>query len=293
MKPFGSSLVLAAALLLPLTSLAQAAPHTLALKGDFHGPLGIQLWSVRNQMAKDVPGTLAWVHDQGFREVELAGTYGLGAEQFRQALDHAGLRATSMHVDYDALSDSLDKVLDHARTLGVQYIGVAWIPHQGQFNPEMARKAAADFNRFGKAAHQRGMQFFYHTHGYEFQPAADGTIPFDVLVRATDPQDVKYEMDVFWVTRPGQNPVALLQEYPGRWMLMHVKGMKKGTPTHDFSGGAPADAEVAVGQGQIDYPAILRTAAKLGLKEYYIEDETTDPIGNIPQSIRFLETVRF
>jgi sugar phosphate isomerase/epimerase len=261
--------------------------------GDFQGPLGLQLWSVRDTIAKDVPGTLRQVHDWGFREVELAGTYGRTPADFRQALDAAGLRATSMHVGYEVLRDSLDSALDAAQALGVQYVGTAWIPHEGAFTEESARQAAADFNRWGQAAKERGLQFFYHTHGYEFQPTASGTIPFDVLVSETDPEAVKYEMDVFWVTRPGQDPAALLRKYPGRWALMHVKDMKRGTPTNDFSGGAPAEADVPVGTGQIDYRAVLNAAKEVGVQHYYIEDESPDPLGNIPRSVEWLETVTY
>ena len=280
-------------------SAAQAASTTAQdssgfdLRGDFKGPLGLQLWSVRDSIAKDVPGVLAKVHGWGFREVELAGTYGLTPAQFRQALDTAGLRATSMHVDFNRLRDSTSAALADAKTLGVQYVGTAWLPHQGAFTEEMAHQFAADFTRIGKAAKAQGLVFFYHTHGYEFQPTASGAIPFDVLVRESDPEAVKYEMDVFWVTRPGQDPVALLQKYPNRWVAMHVKDMAKGTPTNDFSGGAPATAEVPVGTGQIDYPAVLRTAQQVGVKKFYIEDETTDPMGNIPRSIAWMETVKF
>src|SRR5438270_9117869 len=111
------------------TSAAPNASGDLLLRGDFKGPLGVQLYSVRNAISKDVPGTLARVRALGFREVELAGTYGLTASQFRSELDRAGLRATSMHVGYERLRDSLTAVLDEARPLGRQYVGTAWIPH--------------------------------------------------------------------------------------------------------------------------------------------------------------------
>jgi sugar phosphate isomerase/epimerase len=276
------------------TAVADSTPQgELGFEGSFEGPLGLQLWSVRERMEQDVPGTLAWVREQGFPEVELAGTYGMTPQQFRQELDRAGLSATAMHVDYARMRDSLDSVFQEAEVLGAKNVGVAWIPHEGAYTPEMARATAADFNRWGQAARERGLRFYYHTHGYEFQPAADGTVPFDVLLEETDPQSVFYEMDVFWVTRPGEDPAALLRKYPDRWKLMHIKDMKKGTPVNDFSGGAPAETQVVVGTGQIDYPAVLRAAKEVGVEQYYIEDETTDPIANIPPSVQYLETVTF
>jgi sugar phosphate isomerase/epimerase len=231
----------------------------------------------------------------GFREVELAGTYGMTPEAFKMVLDSVGLTASAMHVSYDRFHDDLTAVLDEAEMLGVDYVGLAWIPHpEGEpFSPDMARSAAADFNAWGEAASERGLTFYYHNHGYEFQPAADGTIPFDLIVGETNPEFVSFEMDVYWVAHPGVDPAALLRQYPDRWKLMHVKDMTPGTPTGDFSGHAPAEAQIAVGMGQIDYPAVLEAADEIGIDRYYIEDETTDPIANIPMSITFMESVTF
>lgn len=278
---------------------AAASPDTaaqsgeLSFQGTFQGPLGLQLWSVREQMAQDVPATLAWVRQQGFTEVELAGTQGLTPEQFRQELDRAGLRATAMHVGYERLRDSTEVVLDEAVTLGATDVGVAWIPHEGSYTPEMARQTAADFNRWGQAARERGLRFYYHNHGYEFEPAADGTVPLDVLMQETDPESVFYEMDVFWTVHPGADPAALLRQYPGRWKLMHIKDMAEGTPVGDFSGGAPAEAQVAVGTGMIDYTSVLAAARETGVEKYYVEDETTDPQANIPRSLEYLQRVTY
>ena len=268
------------------------ATQGIAYAGSFRGPLGLQLWSVRERMEQDVPGTLAWVRQQGFTEVELAGTQGMTPQAFRQELDRAGLRATAMHVGYERMRDSLDAALAEAETLGARNIGVAWIPHEGSYTPEMARATAADFNRWGQAARERGLRFFYHTHGYEFEPAADGTVPFDVLVQETDPENVTFEMDVFWVAHPGQDPAALLRKHPDRWKLMHIKDMKQGT-VGDFSGGASPEANVPVGTGQIDYRAVLAAADEVGVEQYYIEDESTDPTANIPRSIEYLKTVSY
>ncbi|MDP9347546.1 MAG: sugar phosphate isomerase/epimerase, partial [Gemmatimonadota bacterium] len=264
--------------------------------GDFRGPLGVQLYSFRNQLPKDVPGTLRRIHDLGFREVETAGTYGLTPPQFRQELDRAGLRATSMHVGYERLRDSLPAVLADAKVLGARYVGTAWIPHPGNqpITVELARRTAADFNRWGRAAREQGLQFFYHIHGYEFQPGTGGVLPMDVLMRETDPEAVKFQMDVFWATLPGVDPAALLRQYPNRWELMHIKDMRKGVPTNNHSGTAPPDeTEVPVGTGQIDWRAVLRAAREIGLDRYYIEDETADPFGSVAQSIRFLQTVKY
>ena len=138
----------------------------------------------------------------------------------------------------------------------------------------------------------QGMQFFFHNHGYEFQPYRDGTL-FDLIVQETDPALVDFEMDVFWTARPGQDPAALLRKYPERWKLMHVKDMAQGTPMNDLSGHATEADNVAVGSGQLNYAEILQAAEEIGLEHYYIEDETSAPVQNIPLSIQYLETLRF
>jgi sugar phosphate isomerase/epimerase len=285
----------------PADSTAASAPattvtaHVIDLHGDFKGPLGVQLYSFRDALPNDVPGTLRRVHDLGFREVELAGTYGMSARDFRTQLDSAGLTATSMHVGYEQFRDSLDRVLADAKTLGVKFVGTAWIPHpDGPITPAVAREAAANFTRWGRAARQQGLQFFYHCHGYEFVPDPAGVRPMDILMRQTDADAVQYEMDVFWISRPGADPVAWLKKYPGRWRLLHLKDMKQGTPTNVNTGSAnPDSTEVPVGTGQIDYRGVLRAAQEIGAQEFYIEDETAAPFTTIPRSIAWLEQVSF
>jgi sugar phosphate isomerase/epimerase len=272
---------------------AAGAASEIRLAGDFAGPLGVQLYSFRGAFRTDVPGTLARVRALGFREVELAGTYGMSPAQFRQALDAAGLRATSMHVGYERLRDSLPAVLADAKVLGASWVGTAWIPHpSGPLTVARAREVAADFDRWGKAAKAQGIGFFYHDHGYEFLAQGD-TLPMDVLMRGTDPDAVKYEMDVFWTALPGVDPAAWLRKYPGRWRLMHLKDMRRGVATGVHTGGSnPDSTEVPVGSGQIDFRAVLKAAKEVGVERYYIEDEVADPFATVPQSIRWLSSVK-
>ena len=269
--------------------------HTVALQGDFKGPLGVQLYTFRDAMPKDVAGTLRRVHDLGFREVEMAGTYGMSAADFKKQLDSAGLTATSMHVGYEQFRDSLSQVLADARTLGVKYVGTAWIPHpDGPITPALAREAAANFTKWGRVAKQQGVQFFYHAHGYEFVPDRQSVRPMDILMTQSDPDAVKYEMDVFWISRPGMDPVAWLKKYPTRWRLLHLKDMKQGTPTNVNTGSAnPDSTEVPVGSGQIDYRGVLKAAQEIGAQEFYVEDETANPFTTVPKSIAWLEQVKF
>jgi sugar phosphate isomerase/epimerase len=251
------------------------------------GPVGLQLYSVRAQMNKDVPGTLAEVNSWGIKYVELAGNYKLTPAEFKSELDAHGLVPVSGHFSYDRWRDNPEACVEEAEVFGLKYVGCAWIPHEGAFDEVVAHQAISVFNKAGEAAARHHMKFFYHTHGYEFQPFENGTL-FDLLVRETNPDNVKFEMDIFWVAHAGQDAPALLEKYPGRWALMHLKDMKKGTPTGLLTGSSPVSNDVTFGTGQLDLPAILRSAGKVGVKWYFIEDESDVSEQQIPESLRYL-----
>jgi sugar phosphate isomerase/epimerase len=259
---------------------------------SFKGPVGLQLYSLRNQFAKDVPGTLDKVKAFGIVNVELAGTYGLTPEKFKAALDARGLKAVSGHFAYEQFRDKVEDVARDANTFGLKYVGCAWIPHKDPFDEKTVREAIAVFNKAGEALAKHGMKFFYHVHGFEFQPFGQGTL-FDVLMSETNPKYVHLQMDVFWIAFPGQDPVKLLEKYGKRWQLMHLKGMKTGTKTGALTGQTDVSNDVPLGTGQIDYPPILRAAKKAGVKWYILEDESPSSEQQIPQSLRYLESVKW
>ena len=147
-------------------------------------------------------------------------------------------------------------------------------------------------NRWGQALKQANLDFCYHPHGFEFRPGPGGTL-FDLLAAETDPALVHFQADVFWIAWPGQDPVKILERYPNRFLLMHLKDMRKGTKLGDLSGQAPPETSVAVGSGMLDFPAILRVAKSTGIKRYYIEDEAPEAASNIPVSLRYLKTFGF
>jgi sugar phosphate isomerase/epimerase len=259
---------------------------------SFKGPVGLQLYSLREQFKKDVPRTLDEVKSFGIKYAELAGTYNLPPEKFKAELESRGIEAVSGHFPYDRFRDDPESIAREAQALGLKYAGCAWITHQGDFDEKTCREAAAVFNKAGEALAKQGLKFFYHTHGYEFQPHATGTL-FDLLMTETNPKFVSYQMDIFWIVHPGQDPVKLLGKYGKRWELMHLKDMKKGTPTGLLTGKTEVTNDVALGTGQIDLPAVLRAAKKAGVKWYFIEDESPSSEQQIPQSLRFLEQVKF
>ena len=270
-----------------LTAL-QSGPASPALKA----PVGLQLYSLRHIFKKgDVAGTLAMVKGWGINQVELAGTYGMSGADFTALLKKTGLEAVSTHGDFTRLAEAADSVITDARTFGVQYLGCAWIPHKERFGLSDAENAAQVFNEAGRKAKAAGLRFFYHIHGYEFQPGPAGTL-FDTIATKTDPSLVSFEMDVFWAARGGADPVALFRKYPGRFELTHLKDMEKGLATGDPTGHAPDESNVPLGQGQIDWPAVLREANGQGVKYHFIEDEHPQSEKQIPVSLKYLADLK-
>ena len=281
-----------ASLWLPGSNENGAQNQTTGTGASFKGPIGLQLYSLRTQFAKDVPTTLDRVREFGIQYVELAGTYNLKPEEFKAQLDARGLKPISGHFPFERFRDRPEDIARDAKALGLQYVGCAWIPHQGTFNEKTMREAITVFNRAGEALAKEGLKLFYHCHGYEFQPHGNGTL-FDLMMAETRPEFVRHQMDVFWVVHAGQDPVKLLEKYGSRFELMHVKDMKKGTPTGLLTGSSDVTNDVTVGTGLMNWPAILKAAQKAGVKWYFIEDESPTSVEQIPQSLRYLERVKF
>ena len=277
-----------------LTSLAALANEASGWVGDFQGPVGLQTWSLREEIKKDPTAAVAMMKAAGFSEVE-GGLYAnVSSAELRKLFDQNGLVCTGMHAPYDMYLKHIDQVIDHAKALGTRAAGIAWIPHKvkGHFTRAECLRAATDFNRFGATLKEHGLTFYYHTHGYEFQPDGDGTL-FDLLMANTNPELVKFQMDIFWVVRPGHDPVKLLRKYPGRFLSLHLKDMQKGATLGELTGSAPKEWDVPLGTGQIDLPAILQAAVATGVKHYYIEDESVGAAKQIAGSLDYLKHVKF
>jgi sugar phosphate isomerase/epimerase len=258
-------------------------------KGSAIGPVGLQLYSLRTMFKEQgVPAALDQVRAWGITYVEGASTYGMTPADYKAELSKRGLVWLSAAFPYDRLRNDLDRVLGEAKQRGVPYIGCAYINSKKPFDEEKCREAAAVFNRAGKALAAQGQSFYYHNHGYEFAPYGDGTL-FDLLAAETDPRYVFFEMDVLWTVHPGQDPVKLLQKYPNRWLLMHLKDLRKGVPTGPSAGKVATTDDVALGTGQVDWTALLPVAEKVGVKYYFIEDESPAVLEQVPQSLKFLK----
>jgi sugar phosphate isomerase/epimerase len=265
--------------------IAQEKRLTHPLKGT----VGIQLYSFRHDLDKDVPGTLARVRAFGFRDVETYSLHKMKAADFADLLERHNLKASSAHMPYEQCRDNLPGVIVDAKALGVEYVTVAWIPHK-TFNRDVCLEAAKHFSTWGAELRKHDLKFAYHLHGYEFQKSVEGTL-LDTFLENTPKDAVDYEMDVFWVAHGGGDPAGLLRKYPGRFRLMHLKDMAKGTKG-DLTGHAPDNTNVAMGTGMIDWPPILRAAEEVGVKYYYIEDENVNVMAQVPESLKYLANLK-
>lgn len=253
--------------------------------------MGLEIYSLREQAEKDLAGTLAFVRKLGIRELEVSEDLGGNPAAFRKMLDQHGLRVTSVMADYRRLSEDCDSVGAHALALGAKYVVCSTIPHHGKYLAMKDCKPAAErLNSWGERLLRSGIHCCYHTHGTEFKPLQDGTV-FDFLAKCMDPRFANFEMDVFWIVYGGQDPVKMLRQYAGRFPLMHVKDIRKGT----ILGRTPADVReeesVPLGQGIVDLPAALRAAVTTGVRHFYIEDEAVNAAEQLPESLRYVRSL--
>jgi sugar phosphate isomerase/epimerase len=260
--------------------------------------IGLQLYTVRSEMKKDFAGTLGKVANIGYREVEFAGYFDHSPQEIRKLLDSLGLAAPSAHVAYDTLGDTWPGVIEAAKGVGHSYIVCPWIPEQIRNRSEGWKQAAETFNRAGEASKKAGIQFAYHNHNFEFAPV-NGKLPYDMLLAETDPDLVKMEMDLCWITVGGQDPLAYFSRYPGRFPMVHVKDVKK-IPERTASDKGPIPMErimpdmTDVGRGAIDWKRIFAQSNTAGIKHYFVEqDEPKSPFDSIKNSYAYLKELRF
>ena len=275
-------------------SAARVPPGLTAAAAGFRDHMGLQLWSLRDQTETSTTGALDLAVSFGFTEVEAAGTGSLSVTEFAKELLARNLTVVAAHGGYEALTKDSATVIADAKALGAKYLIVPWLPHDQDkgLTPEVARKAAADFNTWGAACQLAGLTFGFHQHGFEFKADADGVTPFDIIARETKADLVVFEMDVFWIIHSGGDPVKMLEQYPGRWRLMHVKDIRQGAVTGLHTGSAPPTDKVAVGDGQVDWPTVLAAAGKAGVTHYFIEDEGIQPLKDIPASLQYLKSLK-
>jgi sugar phosphate isomerase/epimerase len=281
--------------------------------------LGIQLFSVPKLLSEDFVGGIKLLSDLGYKEIEMFGPFPFSAEKARKGWEGAakmlgfsgsgyfgrdvkdvkkilndhGLKTTGTHTDLDTLLQHMGPLAEAANRLGQKYVTLPSIPDDQRRTLDDYRKMADTFNTIGASAKKHGLRFGYHNHGYGFR-AIDGKVPFEVLVDNTDPKLVFLEMDIFWTTAAGADPVHYLQKYANRYKMLHLKDM---TEKKTFSGDGGDASQwfplfpymTSAGQGVMDWKELLATAKKIGVEHYYVEqDLVANPKDALGKSAAFL-----
>ena len=278
-----------------------AAPSLFARGAAEKPVIGLQLYTVRDAMSTDVAGTLAKVAHIGYNSVEGAtyndgkeNFYGMDARTFLGILKNNGLVMRSCHYRYgeDSKGATLtngvfngtilhdwDRAVEDAHTLGLQYMVCAWLSEPERGSLDHYKKMAANFNIAGEKCRKAGIQFCHHNHDFEFS-AQGGTYPYDILLNDTDPHLVKMELDLYWATKAGQDPIKLFNAHPGRFPLWHLKDMDK-TPKQYFT---------EVGNGVIDFKKIFTHKATAGMKYFFVEEDFCpgSPFDSITRSYQYV-----
>lgn len=250
--------------------------------------IGLQLYSLRDILPKDPKGVLKKVADFGYKEIETYGysdgmIYGMPFADFGKYVKDLGMRVVSGHYGLEmAKSDSWEKVVTDAKSIGQEYIIMPYIQEPQRKSIDDYKQICAALNRAGEVCNKNGIRFGYHNHAFEFDKL-DGQIPFDVMLTELDPKKVGMEMDIYWVVRAGQDPFKYFEKYPGRFEQWHVKDMDK----------TDKNKNADLGTGTIDYKPYFAKAKQLGMKHFYVEQETypgasIDSIGNC---IKYLKTI--
>ena len=243
----------------------------LCLNGLNAQEFGLQLYSLRNQFQEDVEGSLKQISDWDITYIEGGGTYGYSQEEFLGLLKKYGLKTASVGAGYDTLRDDPASIIPQAKAFGASYVMCAWIPHDGNtFGLEETEAAIEVFNKAGKVLSEAGLTLAYHPHGYEFRPHGNGTL-FDLM--AEQAEHYAFEMDIYWAFHGGADPMELLNKYPDKFVLLHLKDMEHGVAGNN-TGHEDVETNVVLGTGQIKY--------------MFIEDESSRVVEQVPQSLEFL-----
>lgn len=257
--------------------------------------IGLQMGSMRIMFRESgVPETLARIKEMGISELE-GGTRGMNPNEFKLLLGKYGLKIVATGAGFDRLQhpDSLKRVIENAKFLGAEYVVCYWIPHDGDnFTFADMKRGVEVFNAAGRILKENGLSFCYHPHGYEFREYEEGKgTLFEYMMDNTDPEYVNYQMDVFWIRNPGQDPVALLKKYAPRWKMLHLKDRRHGTPDN-LNGRQDVETNVVLGTGDVGIAEVMKAAQEIGIKHYFIEDESSRALQQVPESIRYLRSLK-
>ena len=238
--------------------------------------VGLQLYTLREIIGEDAPGVLQQVAEMGYESVELAGFGNLSAEQFKTALDAAGLQVAASHAGLDAIENDFDSVVKQAQLFGYSLVGLGSVPAEMRGSKENWIATAKRLSDVGKKLRdEAGLTFFYHNHAFEFEEKFDGTYGLDLLYENSDPQYLQAELDSYWIQKGGANPTEYLKKYAGRVPILHIKDMRE---DGDFG---------EVGAGILDWPSIFAAAEAGGVANYIVEQDMCpgNPLDSIKISI--------
>ncbi len=279
-------------------ALAGVAVGAAAAAGDvwgagrlaWTGPIGLELYTVREMFAKDPAGTLKKVAAVGYRQVEIGP--GTAAPKLKEELAAAGLTAPSGYFEAPKTLEEWKKTVELGRAYGVRYAVVGDNPH---LDADAWKRRAELYNQCGRLANLAGMQFCYHNHFREFE-RVDSTTGYDILLAECDPKLLKMEMDIFWIEYAGHDPLAYWRRYPGRFPLLHIKDIRKGVeinPDADPPENGP-NPFAPVGRGRIDWPKIFAEVGESGAKQIFVEQDRCNlpPLEAIKISLDYLKSLR-
>ncbi len=306
-----------------------AASFALAPALSFSNPLrmleniGIQLFSLPRLLENDVASALDMLQSMGYSQLELYGPYsfseqaakdswkavtpslgfsgsgyfGKSITEFKSLLDDHGMSSPSAHTDLDTLVNGMDRLAAAAEVLGHEYVTLPSIPAERRKTTDDYYRMAELFNQVGAEAKKYGVKFAYHNHGYGIKPTEDGVIPLEIIIENTDPSLVFLEMDIFWTTAGGADPVAWLKKYSGRYVMMHVKDMKPIT-TFSGDGGNPAQwielfpKMTTTGDGDLDVEGIIKAGLENGVEYFFVEqDMVADPEVALKKNIDYIRSL--
>ena len=248
--------------------------------------IGIQLYTIRDQVKSDFTGTLKKIAKIGYNSVEAAGYsdrkfYGYSPKEYKKICEDFGLAPTSSHTSFDP--DSADQVIEDTLAGGMSWVVIPWIPEEKRKTLDDYKTLADGFNDLGEKCKEAGLGFAYHNHSFEFEKI-DGEIPYDILLKNTTPENVTMELDIYWIIYGGQKPMDYFDKFPGRFKLWHVKDMDAG----------PARESTEIGSGMVKWPEIFATKEKSGMEMFYVEQESfkIDPFKSIGNSYNYLNNLK-
>lgn len=249
--------------------------------------IGLQLYSLRNQFKENVPGTFELIDKWGIDVVEGGGMlFDTPIMEFKQLLDKNNIELVSVDTNLEELRDNPIAVAYKAKFFGAKFATFYWIPHgEGRpFNIDDAKGAVEIMNKAGKVLSENGITLQYHPHGYEFLPHEDELL-IDYIIKNT--KNAEFQMDVYWVKQGGMDPVKLLRKYPGRFKSLHLKDRRKGSPDAT-DGRSDPETNVVLGEGDVGIKKVVAEAKKQGIRYFFIEDESSRAVLQIPESLKYL-----